>query len=754
MANEVNLMYDEAELFEESARRKKCFVELKVDNLDLEKYETAGWVVKKAFKHGTSLITKDKDGEEMFLDQIWTTLFSIGFKQISGPSGCFFDYKNANGEAQKKVDILAMDDETCLFVDCFYSDVLDRTISLTNEIKEIQESFRFLCAYIRENFGDRKCKFIIATKNIVVLEQTEEAMADAKIIHFTEENVDYYNALVNHLGTSARYQLLGNLFSKTTIAGMDSRVPAIEGRMGNLVYYSFLIEPERLLKIGYVLHRNKANHDQMPTYQRLIKKDRLKAIKKFVDEGGFFPNSIIISIDSSKNKMRFEKASQDLPDAHSRIGILYLPKEYQSAYIIDGQHRLYGYTDSRFASKDTIPVVAFVDLDKEKQVKMFMDINENQKPVSKTLRNILNVDLNWNSENFTKRREALIISLSQKLGESPDSPYYGRILTGEDSITKIRCITLEYVKTALEKTEFFNKYSKKNEIIERGILDKLDSDKTLAFAYGFIRVCAQVIADYCEDEWEKGSDGFLTINNTTVGVLRIIGDIAKLVVLRDCLSIDDLDADDLYRRCASLLADFAETLNELPSDTRNEIKTAKGGGAKDFVWRTLQVALHNRNPEFTNPDLEKYIEENCTDYNEVGLEEVLYIKERLISTIKAIIIEKIDWENAYFPEDLAIRLNQKLTAINIKNKRAGIEKELDIWSVLEFEDISKILGYRANWSQLFRGSFDRWASRVELVALLKSLQGYEAKINNGKQITKSEFEIIDQEFRLAREGKL
>lgn len=59
--------------------------------------------------------------------------------------------------------------------------------------------------------------------------------------------------------------------------------------MGGFKYYSFSIEPERLLKIGYVLHRNEANKNMMPTYQRLIKKNRLKSVQQFVNNGGYFP---------------------------------------------------------------------------------------------------------------------------------------------------------------------------------------------------------------------------------------------------------------------------------------------------------------------------------------------------------------------------------------------------------------------------------------------------------------------------------
>ena len=65
---------------------------------------------------------------------------------------------------------------------------------------------------------------------------------------------------------------------------MEDKVPAIQGEMGGHKYYSFSIEPERLLKIGYVLHRNEANKNMMPTYQRLIKKKGFPMFKNLLTQ--------------------------------------------------------------------------------------------------------------------------------------------------------------------------------------------------------------------------------------------------------------------------------------------------------------------------------------------------------------------------------------------------------------------------------------------------------------------------------------
>lgn len=740
-----NMLHDE-ELINEFSIRKKNYVELKIERKNIQEYEEKGWEIKKNYKNGCALVIKTKAGIDLLKDKLWTIFYKMGFNLMSGFDGLDIKIETSFYNGTKHVDIVAIDDETCLFIDCYFEEYQDRTKVFVEQIQNINTISRALYSEVKNKYGERKCKYIVATSNIIVNERDIEAFSKSKISIFNDENIEYYFALVEHLGSAARYQLLGNLFSKTTIKEMDERVPAIEGKMGNLTYYSFLIEPERLLKIGYVLHRNKANHDQMPTYQRLIKKDRLKAIREYVNNGGFFPNSLIISIDSKDGKLRFEKAQQDLQGVHSRVGTLFLPKEYQSAYIIDGQHRLYGYSGSKFANKDTLPVIAFVNLDKDKQVKMFMDINENQKPVSKTLRNILNIDLNWNSDDLTKRKEAIILNIAQKLGENSISPLYGRVITGEDSINETRCITIEYIKSAIEKTTFINKYNKKNEVIERGLLDKTDSDETSEFVYTYLRNCLQVIADVCSDEWSKGSTGYLTINNTMVGVIRVIGDITKLIAQKTNYDINSYDIDGLYLSCGDLLYEFADVLNSLTLEKRNSIKTAKGGAAKDYSWRTLQVALHNSNSLFSTPDLLKYIEENCVNYNDDAINELLEIKDRIILLIKGKLIDKFDWENTYFPEELSIKLNQKIMAQSIKNKRAKIEFNITIWDVLEFDDVCKIFGYKSNWSSLFKETFvdnNIIKSKIEIISSIKAFMTLENKINNGKQITKTEFEQID-----------
>ena len=68
-----------------------------------------------------------------------------------------------------------------------------------------------------------------------------------------------------------------------------------------------------------------------------------------------------------KGGLRFEPVGKSPSEA--KLGILHLPQTYRAAYIIDGQHRLYGYANSDRAGTDLVPVVAFVDMPGDEQVR-------------------------------------------------------------------------------------------------------------------------------------------------------------------------------------------------------------------------------------------------------------------------------------------------------------------------------------------------------------------------------------------------
>jgi DNA sulfur modification protein DndB len=64
---------------------------------------------------------------------------------------------------------------------------------------------------------------------------------------------------------------------------------------------------------------------------------------------------------------------------------------------------------------NTVPVVAFSGLESSEQLEMFMDINQNQKAVSPSLRLDLEEDLYWDSDRADSRLKALRSSICKSL---------------------------------------------------------------------------------------------------------------------------------------------------------------------------------------------------------------------------------------------------------------------------------------------------------------------------------------------------
>ena len=108
--------------------------------------------------------------------------------------------------------------------------------------------------------------------------------------------------------------------------------------MGGRTFYNFVMRPADLLKIAYVSHKASAEIQSIDTYQRLIKTPRLNKITKYVDDGGQFPTNVVVNIHTNR-KLKFDRKERI---GASAVGTLHLPAEYGCAWVIDGQHRLFG----------------------------------------------------------------------------------------------------------------------------------------------------------------------------------------------------------------------------------------------------------------------------------------------------------------------------------------------------------------------------------------------------------------------------
>jgi DGQHR domain-containing protein len=194
----------------------------------------------------------------------------------------------------------------------------------------------------------------------------------------------YYEAISTVLGRWTRYELFKefalNLEATTTFS-----ISALKVKQKGKTMYLGTIHPGLLLKIAYVVRRAS---ERTLAYQRMLSKDRIAIIGEFIsstDPQSFIPNAVIVVIDAEPKLRRV--AHYD-----AKKHELTLPLAYCSAWMIDGQHRAFGFlgtayedwTEERHEAFD-LPVVVFLELPEVLQTQTFININYFQKRIKANL---------------------------------------------------------------------------------------------------------------------------------------------------------------------------------------------------------------------------------------------------------------------------------------------------------------------------------------------------------------------------------
>ncbi|MBI3004436.1 MAG: DGQHR domain-containing protein [Ignavibacteriales bacterium] len=216
-------------------------------------------------------------------------------------------------------------------------------------------------------------------------ERLRKARYDELVKIFSRRSIDswdsnalqYFKKVATTIGVGVKYEILKE-FDVTFEVRTSTREDAVRIKQNHHEMFFFGAMPSELIKIGYVSRRASGRPS---AYQRILSAERIRRISDFVkSKEAMLPNAIIIAFDSDKdvqNAIKFED------------GKLSFPLTYCCAWIIDGQHRVYGFLKTKFEKKSTdqfrLPVVAFKNLRDILQNRTFVNINYNQKKIDPTL---------------------------------------------------------------------------------------------------------------------------------------------------------------------------------------------------------------------------------------------------------------------------------------------------------------------------------------------------------------------------------
>jgi len=169
-------------------------------------------------------------------------------------------------------------------------------------------------------------------------------------------------------------------------------VPAVLFYVSGKPAYAFSLSARELLEIAFISRRYKNDLG----FQRAIDRKKVDNIKRAIEEGRIlaFPNSILIN--SLSELLDDKPLPRDCP-VHVTIN---LPEDYSSCRIIDGQHRMLGFSkvQGEIASAFNLPIVAFEQLTSREEIDTFIVINSEQKRVDANLVLLLMSDSSWTPE--------------------------------------------------------------------------------------------------------------------------------------------------------------------------------------------------------------------------------------------------------------------------------------------------------------------------------------------------------------------
>lgn len=504
----------------------------KVLHAEVEHYEELGWVAGPPLKTKTPISLR-KGHDRQFEDDIWCMFYNLGFRTLNADEKLVIQWGQHETE-KKQLDVVAVGDDAIFVVECKSAANATKK-SFKTELNEMVQYMEGMTESLRQLYGkDKRVKYIFATRNYHIVEggEDDQRMKDNGIYHLDDNAYNYICNLIKSYQTSVIYQFYGLMFKDELINNKPITIPALKGSMGNKDYYLFSIEPSTLLKIGFVLHRTRVNDSMAPTYQRLLIPKRLKGITKFIDDGGYFPNSIILNFaePSSDLRITFDEIHKE-KDSDSIFGLLNIPNAYGIAYIIDGQHRVYGYANSNMKNKHTIPVVAFSGMESEEQLKIFMEINENQKAVSKNLRIDLEEDLFWTSSRLDSRMKALRSSTIKELSSKPGTVLYNKISIGEDS-ADLSSIPFD---TGLSQSGLIPKAKNTKWVDESDayLYDKNETDINKAMTEARKRIAQFVLGCYetaSDKMTSEAKEEFLLSNRATYAFIVLVGSLHAYLV--------------------------------------------------------------------------------------------------------------------------------------------------------------------------------------------------------------------------------
>lgn len=698
------LLIDDTSRRKSYRARKSAFKERKDHPADEAEVVAAGWEI---FRRSKRLIVsrQKKSAGPHLEDRFWSLCHDMGYPILNGAQFNISFTREDGSTGRKQIDVFAKDADTVIVAECKAKEVRGRR-TLQKDLHETSSLQKGIANAIREHFGadfNPKILWLYVTQNIIWSEPDIDRAAAFNIRIITENELQYFEAYIGHVGTAGKYQFLAEFLQGQDISGLaNKKIPATKGKFGADVFYSFTITAGHLLKLAFVNHHALNHPEGRPAYQRMVDKRRLRGIGQFIENGGYFPTNILVNFTSA---CTFEPLSKlDNTVDGLKFGHLTLPSKFKSAWIIDGQHRLFGFTnlDASYLDRPLF-VVAFERMDVAKEADLFITINHKQKSVPKDLLVALQADLQMGSDDPDEALGALASFLIRKIAADATSPLFGRLEMPGVPASNEQVLTIPELQKGIRRSGLIGRIVKKARLA--GYLSGATDDATIDRARRTINGYFAILEEAVPAKWLAGRAAHVATNPSVRAHLTLMYEGLRYLHGRDKIDPFTATPADLVVALGQFVSPIAAWL-KAASDEQIAEKFARKygeGGVKEYFFGLCDI-VSTEFPDFGSEEYRQYKSRSSDERIAQAKLDVSdmtsLISTAVIETLKKLygLDETQSGEKKYWELGI-IDSNIKESAYK-KQQQAKADKRAPREAYLDIVDFEKIIRQKGNWETL------------------------------------------------------
>ena len=363
-----------------------------------------------------------KKAEKTFKKKIRTTISGSGFEYFSTE---FKEFKIGNRVVE--LDYLFVYENIILICEdtCGKKKDKDHIRKKSEAFKQIQDNIPTLISWLAETFpdkeemfneyrADRYLVYYIYIPQVAIDITDDDKSRFSNVIFWEPKILTYFYRMSQCIQFSARYEIFrflgiknedighsGSAGGQTTIKAPIIYPDEATGLENGIKVISFMMSADKLLKTSYVLRKDNWE-ESIFLYQRLIDKEKIKGIRKFLatNKEAFYNNIIVGLPDTVKFELDSGRVvSIDEVGDFQRCKLI-MPDEMNSVCVIDGQHRIFAHYEAQDTEKYEkeikklrrrlhLLVTGLIfpsdmkDSERKRiQSEIFLDINDNTKKVA------------------------------------------------------------------------------------------------------------------------------------------------------------------------------------------------------------------------------------------------------------------------------------------------------------------------------------------------------------------------------------